>query len=159
MSSFWGGVNINEKYKEKIFSLCDFLDVREQFRFCGETGSVESVLDDAAIFAFPSSSEGFSLAVGEAMSKGIPVVGCRDCLFMNEIVKNGDSGFLVDPDPITFSEALEKLMVDYDLRVRMGRTGKAIISEFEPHKIWNKWFELIEKVLKQNKSESLSGND
>ena len=156
---FWGEVNINEKYKEKIFSLCDFLDVREQFRFCGETGSVESVLDDAAIFAFPSSSEGFSLAVGEAMSKGIPVVGCRDCLFMNEIVKNGDSGFLVDPDPITFSEALEKLMVDYDLRVRMGRTGKAIISEFEPHKIWNKWFELIEKVLKQNKSESLSGND
>ncbi|MBT8270548.1 MAG: glycosyltransferase [Flavobacteriaceae bacterium] len=58
----------------------------------------------------PSVSEGISNAAVECMALGIPVVGAN-CGGMNEIIINGESGWLVPVrNPQAFAEALENLL-------------------------------------------------
>lgn len=45
------------------------------------------------IFAFPSEHEGWGLAMTEAMSAGLPVVAFASCSGVNEIIKDGKTGF------------------------------------------------------------------
>ena len=59
----------------------------------------------ADVFVFPSALEGFGLAVGEAMSSGLPVVA-SDRGSIPELLVDGEGGFLCDPArPAQFVEA------------------------------------------------------
>jgi phosphatidylinositol alpha-1,6-mannosyltransferase len=72
------------------------------------------------VFVFPSALEGFGLAVGEAMSSGLPVVA-SDRGSIPELVVDGEGGFLRDPArPAGFVEALVRLLRDAPLRAKQG---------------------------------------
>jgi glycosyltransferase involved in cell wall biosynthesis len=72
--------------------------------------------------------EGFGLAIGEAMSCGLPVVG-SDRGSIPEILVDGEGGFLVDPAaPERFAERLATLLADAELRARFGRANRARID-------------------------------
>lgn len=58
------------------------------------------------IFAFPSHHEGFPLALTEAMGVGIPAVGYRSCPAVNELIHDGEDGYLTDDGAAPFAEAL-----------------------------------------------------
>jgi glycosyltransferase involved in cell wall biosynthesis len=70
--------------------------------------------------------EGVPKVLIEAAACGRPIVatdmpGCR------EIVRNGDTGFLVKPrDPLGLITALERLVCDPDLRLRMGQRARGL---------------------------------
>jgi glycosyltransferase involved in cell wall biosynthesis len=72
------------------------------------------------VFVFPSALEGFGLAVGEAMSSGLPVVA-SDRGSIPELLVDGEGGFLCDPArPAGFTEALVRLLRDPALRAKQG---------------------------------------
>jgi phosphatidylinositol alpha-1,6-mannosyltransferase len=74
----------------------------------------------ATVFVFPSALEGFGLAVGEAMSSGLPVVA-SDRGAIPELVVDGQGGFLCDPArPAEFTEALVRLLRDPTARAKQG---------------------------------------
>lgn len=73
------------------------------------------------IFAFPSHHEGFPLALTEAMGVGIPAVGYRSCPAVNELIHDGEDGYLTDDGAAPFAEALRKLMEDADRRTAFGK--------------------------------------
>jgi glycosyltransferase involved in cell wall biosynthesis len=74
----------------------------------------------ADVFVFPSALEGFGLAVGEAMSSGLPVVA-SDRGSIPELLVDGEGGFLCDPArPATFAQALIRLLADPALRAKQG---------------------------------------
>lgn len=81
------------------------------------------------IVALPSYYEGVPTVLLEAASCGRPLVasdipGCR------AVVQDGVNGFLVPVrDAQVLAEALRKLVVDPDLRARMGAAGRALILE------------------------------
>jgi phosphatidyl-myo-inositol dimannoside synthase len=82
----------------------------------------------ADVFVFPSAMEGFGLAVGEAMSCGLPVVA-SDRGSIPEILVDRQGGFLVDPAaPARFAERLSELLADAGLRGALGRTNRARID-------------------------------
>jgi glycosyltransferase involved in cell wall biosynthesis len=82
----------------------------------------------ADVFVFPSAMEGFGLAVGEAMSCGLPVVA-SDRGSIPEILVDGEGGFLADPAaPERFAERLSRLLADAALRAGLGRAGRARID-------------------------------
>lgn len=60
--------DISDEIKDKI--------IPSNVNCCGAKshGEVIAMLDDADVFLFPSHSEGFSLALAEAMSRGLPCV-------------------------------------------------------------------------------------
>ncbi len=117
-----------------------------RIRLCGVTKDIASVLSSADIFAFPSAFEGFSLALGEAMSIGLPAVGYRSSPSVNEMIEDGESGFLCEDGIEPFAEKLELLMKDQELRVRMGQTAHAAMKKYSSESIWEQWNSLVLRI-------------
>ncbi len=113
----------------------------------GSTDKVPQVLKEADIFAFPSAYEGFGMALAEGMSVGLPSVGYKNCPAVNELIKNGKTGILCDDGVDSFAKALEKLIDDKTLRVKMGNAAKKDMEQYAPEKIWDKWELLINKLI------------
>jgi phosphatidyl-myo-inositol dimannoside synthase len=81
----------------------------------------------AAIFALPSTGEGFGLVFLEAMAFGCPLVGAA-CGGTTDLVEDGVNGLLVPPrDPNRLTEALNRLLRDEVLRSELGRRGREIV--------------------------------
>ena len=45
-----------------------------------------------------------------------------------------------------FSDALEQLMNNQNLRAEMGKAGRIQMEQYAPQSIWNKWEELLVQV-------------
>ncbi len=86
-----------------------------------------AALSGADIFVLPSYSEGFSIAVLEAMAARLPVVISEGCNFP-EVAEN-DAGFVVEAKDEPVAEAISALLSDPDLRARMGENGRNLVTE------------------------------
>lgn len=81
------------------------------------------------IFALTSRSEGFSLAVAEAMASGLPCV-VFDVGALHELVVDNQTGFLVAADDSDdFGVALNRLITKPGLRSSMGHLARKRVKE------------------------------
>jgi phosphatidyl-myo-inositol dimannoside synthase len=77
-----------------------------------------------AAFVMPSRGEGFGLVYLEAMRAGRPVLAARDSA-AEEIVRDGETGLLVDPDDREeLTAALAHLLAEPAAARRMGEAGR-----------------------------------
>jgi len=84
---------------------------------------------EADVFVLPSYTEGFSMAVLEAMSYGLPVIVTPVGAFP-EVVKEGVNGFFVEPGNADDLEAkIESLIRDPEKARRMGEYNKEYVSK------------------------------
>lgn len=146
----YGDTSFNKNYYNECIELIKKYKLEDKVEFCGITKDVEGVLLNSSIFAFPSAYEGFGMALAEGMSVGLPAVGYKSCPAVNELIKDGETGLLCDDGAEPLAQALEKLMSDKELRVKMGKAAKADMAQFAPEKIWDKWEELMDKELKNS---------
>ena len=90
---------------------------------------VERLLERASVVVAPCEREGFGLAAAEAMAFGRPVVAAAGGALL-ELVSDGETGLLVPPrDAPVLREAVERLLADPALRVRLGRAARASARE------------------------------
>ena len=64
----------------------------------------------------------------------------------NELIIDGENGYLCDDGVEAFAQALDKLMNDKKLRIKMGQTAKESMKQFAPENIWNKWDSLLKTI-------------
>jgi len=89
----------------------------------GQRDDVPAILDASDLFVLPSTHEGISLALLEAMAAGLPVVA-TDVPGISEIVVPEVSGVLVPPGmPERLAEAIDRLIADPELSRSIGRAG------------------------------------
>ena len=81
----------------------------------------------ADVFALPSHSEGFSIAILEAMAARLPVVITEGCNFP-EVAEHG-AGFVVEAAEAPVAEAIGALLSDDAPRARMGERGGRLVAE------------------------------
>lgn len=99
------------------------------------TGAVENekvplYLVAADVFVLPSVSEGFPVAMLEAMAAGLPVV-TTDVRGLTEIVKDGENGLVVGPrNPDAIADRLLTLMRDDALRAVMSGNNREKAGEY-----------------------------
>jgi glycosyltransferase involved in cell wall biosynthesis len=92
--------------------------------WAGRQSDIPGELCACHIACLPSYREGAPLSLIEAAAAGRPIVttdvpGCR------EIVRHEDNGLLVEVrDAATLANALERLIRDRELRLRLGRRGR-----------------------------------
>ncbi|PQV65378.1 Glycosyltransferase involved in cell wall bisynthesis [Abditibacterium utsteinense] len=104
------------------------LGLENRVHFLGFRRDVHRVISAMDVFTLPSEKEGLSIAVMEAMAIGRPVVATL-IPGMNEVVKDGENGFLVPPcDALALADALETLLRDPDLRAQLGANGKTFVK-------------------------------
>jgi glycosyltransferase involved in cell wall biosynthesis len=110
------------RYRRQMQSLAAELGVPAQF--VGFQHDVFSWIVAADFCVVPSYVEPFGLAVLEAMAHARPVIGTR-VGGIPEMVIDGETGILVPPhDPPTLAAAMERLLRDSELRLRLGRAGR-----------------------------------
>ncbi len=107
--------------------------VLPQVHLPGYRGDVPRILDGLDVFAHPSRSEPFSLAILEAMAHELPVVAWREG-GPAEIIVDGQTGILVAPMDIDgLTGALDGLLGDGARRVALGKAGRErALETFNP---------------------------
>ena len=88
------------------------------------------------VFVFPSTSEGFGMAAGEAMCMGLPVVA-TDIPGIASLIENEVSGILVAPgDPEALAKQIERVISDSELRRTLSIAGRErIIDHFSLERV------------------------
>lgn len=113
----------------------------------GVSSNVENILKSGSIFVFPSSVEGFPLALTEAMSMGLCCVGCCDCLSVSTLVKDGYSGILTQPNGKDLAEAIKKAMTTPSLRINFGRNASSDMKKYSKERVVEEWISLFEELV------------
>jgi len=84
------------------------------------------------IFVVPSHQEGLCIAALEAMACGCPVISTF-CGGPEEFVINGQTGFLVNSDPVSMADAILKIVKDRDLRARLSDNARIMVEKHYNH--------------------------
>jgi glycosyltransferase involved in cell wall biosynthesis len=117
-------------YLEKIV---EESDLREKVAFLGFQENVFKYLRKMDLFVLPSRTEGFGIALVEAMATGIPVIA-TSVGGIPEIVDNKINGLLVPPgQPSDLAEAIVKLLSHSALAKKMADNGRhKALTNFHP---------------------------
>ena len=141
----WGDVDQRAFYEELKFMIKS-KNLQDRVFLKGTSNEIPKILQRSDIFAFPSAYEGFGLALGEAMSMGLPAVGYKSCSAVNELIQDGVNGFLCEEGPEDLAAKLDRLMGDRALRVRMGQAARESMKQYAPEAIWDAWEKLLEEI-------------
>ena len=133
----------NENYGSQVEKWIIDEGVKDKVIFPGMLQGVDklAVLRDADIFALPSYSENFGIAVVEAMACSLPVVISNRVNIWREIQDAG-AGLVTSCDSDEVAKALKSLLDDVSIRFRMGEAGKMLVN-----KTYN-WDVVVNDMLK-----------
>lgn len=121
----------NGYWNKTLHRIAGKLNIADSVRFIEyvEHGKMIKLYESSDIFVFPSFSEGMPKAVLEAMASGLPVVG-TDVSGVNELIKNGENGFLSKPnDPGALSNNIMKLLEEPQIAERFSDKNREIVRE------------------------------
>ena len=141
------GDTFTKNYRNELEDQIKTHNLDKQVFLMGVTNNSMAVLEKSAIFAFPSAHEGFPLAMTEAMAAGLPCIGLKSCLAVSQLIKDDETGIITDPTVEGLSKALEFLMLDEALRIRLGLNAKHAMKEYTPKKVWDNWEKLFFKII------------
>ncbi|ELU05663.1 hypothetical protein CAPTEDRAFT_229017 [Capitella teleta] len=118
-----------------------YLELKERARSLGIEGHVtfkrsfsgeekKTLLSSAECLLYTPDQEHFGIVPIEAMYMQCPVVAVRSGGPLETVV-DGQTGFLCDPDAVSFCSAMEKFVSNRDLSKKFGRAGhERVISRF-----------------------------
>jgi len=114
----------------------------------GRTEHIEQEYPNNGFFILSSRAEGLGLVLIEAATCGLPLVS-YDCHYgPNEIISEGENGYLVSPvgDVERLAAAIDRMMSDGQKRQAMGRRAKQMAKQFELEPIKEQWNRLFEDI-------------
>jgi glycosyltransferase involved in cell wall biosynthesis len=118
------------KYEAALRQEITSLGLKDKVTIAGERNDIPRLIDSFTVCALPSYMETFGLAALEASARGKAVVATRNGA-LPEVVRDGETGVLVDLNPSALSDALNALLSDPESREEMGRRGREMVeSEF-----------------------------
>ena len=114
------------------------------------TSTPERYMAAADIFCLPSYREGFGLTIIEAAACSLPTVASR-IYGITDAVEDGKTGLLFRAgDIIELTQTLLKLIVNHELRQKMGEAARVRALEFfSSQRITNEMVELYDELLDQ----------
>ena len=148
-----GFYNDNQENEQKnLESIIEENNLQENVILLGNIDNIEAIYQQSMIFVHPSSYEGMSNALLEAMSFGLP------CIVSNydgvtDVITNNKNGIIV---PLKNSNALKNAMLrlsrDQKLRLKFSEaSSKAISEKFELNLIYKKWVSLLTNLANNKK--------
>jgi glycosyltransferase involved in cell wall biosynthesis len=135
--------------KENLKKLAKSLGVQHRVFFAGFVDEKKKIefLKSAHVLVLPSTTEGFGIALIEAMASKTPVIAA-DIPAIRESVRDGETGLLFKPRDIEeLKTKLALVLSDGAIRDRLSKNGYNLVrKEFT----WDKVAERVEKFILGN---------
>ena len=134
--------------RPKLQALAGELGISARVSMPGFQKNPYQYVANSTLFVLSSLYEGFPNALLEAMSLGVPSVATRCPTGPEEIIEDGVNGVLVAPgDEKALAEAMRQLLLDEDLRKRLGGAGEKRARDFRVETIVGKYEDGIRSLL------------
>jgi glycosyltransferase involved in cell wall biosynthesis len=112
------------------------------FRWISEEQKVEYLADCLAAIYIPFDEDSYGYPSLEAHHARKAVISATDSGGTSELIRDGNNGFLADPDPRAIAECMDRLYLDPKLARDMGENGLERIRE-----LGITWERVMEKLL------------
>lgn len=114
----------DHSYVSQLRALATTLNIDQNVTFAGFVDGYDKnlLLQGADVFALPSHSENFGIAVAEALISGLPVVITPGIQISPEI-EAAAAGIVVKAEPIAFSSALRQVISRPDMQYSFQENG------------------------------------
>ena len=140
----WGG---NGPLCDKLKSLIVELHLENHVFLKGETPEISAKMADSSIIISTSIFEGMPLVLLEALAVGLPIVTFNYKYGADEIVTEGENGFIVEEDDLeSLAERIGRLITDEELRMKMGQCAYVSSQRFHPEVIAKRWMDLFQQL-------------
>ncbi len=138
-------------YAESLEGMVEQLGVAGRVRFAGHLQDVFVALAASDIFVFPSRSEGYGIALMEAIVAGLPCVAARVGV-APDVIQHGQNGFLVDRgDDEAMAAFMLELARDSELRRRFSCAARSNETTPSQREYAERLVGLYESLLNQSK--------
>ena len=126
----------------------DDLHLSNCITLCGFSPHIQRHLSNSSIFAFTSISEGFGMAIIEAMSQGLPVVS-YDCNYgPRDIIEQGKDGYYVPiNDEKELSDKINFLISNETKRKEIGKNAYEKSKMYSMENVVKEWTSVYNKLL------------
>ena len=121
-----GGVayGLSPEYEPSLRALVSELGLGDAVAFTGQVADAAAYISLMDVLVSASDAEPFGIVLLEAMAQGVAVVAVTGG-GPAEIIEHERSGLLVNSgDPKTLADAVERVVLDQDLRRRLARGGR-----------------------------------
>jgi len=133
--------------KDNLLNQTKRLGIEDQIHFLGFRSDVKELFYAADGFLFTSLQEGLPRSLMEAMACGLSCI-VSDIRGNVDLIDNGIGGYLCSPqDKAAFAYALKKLVVDSDLRRRMGAVNREKIKAYDVSVVKKEIEEIYREIL------------
>lgn len=134
--------------RKNLENLAKKLKIKDRIYFLGSLPKAREYIWNFHIFVLPSLFEPFGISILEALSSKVPVVATKVGGIV-EIIEDGISGILVPPkDTLSLSYAIERLLLDEDLRKNIAEEGyKKFLENFTARKMVDETVKVYEESL------------
>lgn len=107
---------------DEMQNLAKTLDIADKVEFLGLQSNVYPFLHKADVFCLPSEYEGVPMTLIEAMGTALPIIA-GNVGGIPDMLTNGESALLVEPEINEIEEAMETLYSSEELRANLGQAA------------------------------------
>ena len=136
-----------QKIQKELQQYIDEHHLKDHVFLRGFQKDLTQEYQQASLALMTSVEEGFSLSTVEELSYGVPVIGYDIRYGPNEMIHDGENGFLV---PVNDQEQLYQKMREYlsDLNLQRTFMGNAqrLVQAYSPTKTRQKWESLVQSL-------------
>lgn len=135
-------------FEDELESELSEAKLHHRVTLTGERQDIPALLDAVSISAMPSYIETFGVAAVEAMARSKPVVASR-VGGLPEVVKDGQTGILVDLEPDDIAKAVSYLLTNDHEREAMGiRARQAVEERFTTQRMVDRFESIYAKAAR-----------
>lgn len=130
--------------KNELEILSEQYGISKYITFCGSTSNVNKYLENSDLFILPSITEGFPIAILEAMRLGLPIVS-TNVAGIPEMIKDGHTGIIIEPSVdgvFGFLSNFEK----YDWKKMGENSHDLFLEKFTTEKMMESYSTVLKSV-------------
>lgn len=134
--------------KNNLLDLAKELKLGDKVVFHGYQNKdyINNILLESSIYVMTSHTESFGLVLIEAMSYGVPCISYTSAQGANEIISDGETGYLIkNRSEDEMIEKIELLIENEKLRNKLGKNARLKSKNYSNEVVLDKWSKIINK--------------